>query len=386
MTRDITAAGSHQLRTAIFGMIVLALGMGVGRFFYTPMLPVMLAEGNLDFNQLSWIASANYAGYLAGSLLFSFGAFHHASRSRRMLLLAAITTGLLISAMALFIQPAIVIAVRFLAGIASAGMMIFGSMVVLAHTRSALVIASLYAGVGSGIILGNEYVITGLSHALTAKTLWLGAGAISSALLLLLVLFAPPDPGSPAAPAASAGESQVMHWWQLALLYGMAGFGYIIVATYLPLMANGLGMPALTAHLWSLVGLAIIPGCYGWLWAAHRWGILKCLSANLVIQGVCVALTLFGHSPLLLVLSCIGFGATFMGTTSLVMPLAKQLSVPGDINLLGVVTLTYGIGQVIGPLLASILQSGSSAATVWGAAALFMAAALCQWRLYKNRR
>ncbi|MDI5424927.1 YbfB/YjiJ family MFS transporter, partial [Salmonella enterica subsp. enterica serovar Kentucky] len=41
------------------------------------------------FNQLSWIASANYAGYLAGSLLFSFGLFHLPSRLRPMLLASA---------------------------------------------------------------------------------------------------------------------------------------------------------------------------------------------------------------------------------------------------------------------------------------------------------
>lgn len=63
-----------------------------------------------------------------------------------------------------------------------------------------------------------------------------------------------------------------MSWWLLAILYGLAGFGYIIVATYLPLMAKDAGSPLLTAHLWTLVGLSIVPGCFGWLWAAKRWG------------------------------------------------------------------------------------------------------------------
>ncbi|MCV5714791.1 YbfB/YjiJ family MFS transporter, partial [Escherichia coli] len=66
--------------TALFGMLVLTLGMGLGRFLYTPMLPVMLAEGEFSFCELSWIASGNYAGYLAGSLLFSFGVFDLFSR------------------------------------------------------------------------------------------------------------------------------------------------------------------------------------------------------------------------------------------------------------------------------------------------------------------
>jgi MFS family permease len=101
-----------------------------------------------------------------------------------------------------------------------------------------------------------------------------------------------------------------------------------------------------------------------------------------------VVLTLFSHSPLLLTLSCIGFGATFMGTTSLVMSFAKQLRAPKKINLLGVVTLTYGTGQIAGPLLTSALHSGSNAvtiATLYGAASLFIAAGISQFQSYKNK-
>lgn len=151
MVHDQSTPPRHPLFTALFGMMVLTLGMGIGRFLYTPMLPVMLAENQLTFNQLSWIASANYAGYLAGSLLFSFGVFHLPSRVRPMLLVSAITTAILILAMAIFTQPVVIILVRFLAGIASAGMMIFGSMIVLHHTRHPFVIAALFSGVGAGL-------------------------------------------------------------------------------------------------------------------------------------------------------------------------------------------------------------------------------------------
>lgn len=63
MDLDHNVIGHRQLSTAVFGMIVLTLGMGIGRFLYTPMLPVMLHEGIFNFSQLSLIASANYAGY-----------------------------------------------------------------------------------------------------------------------------------------------------------------------------------------------------------------------------------------------------------------------------------------------------------------------------------
>ncbi|WP_430506882.1 YbfB/YjiJ family MFS transporter, partial [Escherichia coli] len=94
---------------------------------------------------------------------------------RPMLLTSALATERLILAMASFTQPALVMLIRFLAGVASAGMMIFGSMIVLYHTRHPFVIAALFSGVGAGILLGNEYVISGLHFALSSHTLWLAA-------------------------------------------------------------------------------------------------------------------------------------------------------------------------------------------------------------------
>ncbi len=138
--------------TALFGMLVLTLGMGLGRFLYTPMLPVMLAEGEFSFSELSWIASGNYAGYLAGSLLFSFGAFHLPSRLRPFLLASALATGLLILAMAWLPPFLLVFIIRFLAGVASAGMLIFGSTLIMQHTRHPFVLAAYFLVLASGLL------------------------------------------------------------------------------------------------------------------------------------------------------------------------------------------------------------------------------------------
>ncbi len=341
--------------TALFGMLVLTLGMGLGRFLYTvltlgmglgrflytPMLPVMMAEGSFSFSQLSWIASGNYAGYLAGSLLFSFGAFHQPSRLRPFLLASALASGLLILAMAWLPPFILVLLIRVLAGVASAGMLIFGSTLIMQHTRHPFVLAALFSGVGIGIALGNEYVLAGLHFDLSSQTLWQGAGALSGMMLIALTLLMPSKKHAITPMPLAKTEQQIMSWWLLAILYGLAGFGYIIVATYLPLMAKDAGSPLLTAHLWTLVGLSIVPGCFGWLWAAKRWGALPCLTANLLVQAICVLLTLASDSPLLLIISSLGFGGTFMGTTSLVMTIARQLSVPGNLNLLGFVTSAF---------------------------------------------
>lgn len=105
MPQGSPRSNHHSIRIALFGLLVLTLGMGIGRFLYTPMLPVLLTEGQFTFSQLSWIASANYAGYLAGSLLFSFALFHQSSRLRPMLLASALATTGLITAMAFLPSP-----------------------------------------------------------------------------------------------------------------------------------------------------------------------------------------------------------------------------------------------------------------------------------------
>ena len=50
------------------GLLSLAVAMGIGRFAFTPMLPLMIREGQLDVAWGGWLAAANYAGYLAGAL------------------------------------------------------------------------------------------------------------------------------------------------------------------------------------------------------------------------------------------------------------------------------------------------------------------------------
>ena len=369
-----------NIRTAAYGVLLLALGVGISRFLYTPMLPKMLEEKIFTFPQLAWLASANYGGYLVGSLLFSWSGFHR-PRSQNMVFIFSVLSVVLLFAMAGVDRVNIALVVRFLAGLASAALMIFGSVTVLHHTNNHWVTASLFSGVGVGILLGNEYVNFGIALQLHAASLWLGAGVIGLILLVLLVILSPTAIAfTPESQQRPRRKSSVVGWWQLAIVYGLAGFGYIIVATFLPLISHQLANSVISQHLWSLVGLAIIPGCFFWLLMEHRFGITLSLIFNLILQAICVLLSLNGHSPLLLILRCLGFGFTFMGTTALVMPLAKKLPVPAGINLMALVTFTYGIGQVCGPLMTGLLQGQGDPlkiSIIAGAGALFIAALFC---------
>ena len=53
---------------AVSGLAALAVAIGIGRFAFTPILPMIQAGHGISVAQGGWLASANYLGYLAGSL------------------------------------------------------------------------------------------------------------------------------------------------------------------------------------------------------------------------------------------------------------------------------------------------------------------------------
>src|SRR5258705_13829301 len=53
---------------AIAGLLALAVAIGIGRFAFTPLLPMMQEDAGLSVADGGWLASANYAGYLLGAL------------------------------------------------------------------------------------------------------------------------------------------------------------------------------------------------------------------------------------------------------------------------------------------------------------------------------
>src|SRR5918993_2599612 len=66
---SITAAAPPSLFAVCgAGLLALAVAMGIGRFAFTPLLPLMVRAGSVDLAAGGWLAAANYAGYLLGAL------------------------------------------------------------------------------------------------------------------------------------------------------------------------------------------------------------------------------------------------------------------------------------------------------------------------------
>src|SRR6476620_10976669 len=111
-TPDDRAPAPPSWAIGLAGLLSLAVAMGIGRFAFTPMLPLMLQAGQVDVAAGGWIAAANYAGYLVGALTGWAGT--------RLAAIALGLTVLLTGAMAIPGPVAWWALLRFLGGVASA--------------------------------------------------------------------------------------------------------------------------------------------------------------------------------------------------------------------------------------------------------------------------
>lgn len=131
----------------------------------------------------------------------------------------------------------------------------------------------------------------------------------------------------------------------------LTGFCYAISMTYLPLaLAGQFNNASVRAHIWTLVGLAVMPSGFLWAWARARAGLLYPLALNLAMQGAGALLFLYSGSLAGQACGAALIGLTFMGRSALALPLAKVTPFPGNLPPERAMLLAYGLGLVLGPL------------------------------------
>ncbi|MBR7634167.1 YbfB/YjiJ family MFS transporter [Janthinobacterium lividum] len=374
-----------RLRAALAAAVILAIGMGFGRFAFTAIYPHMLKEGVLTLRDGSLAASANYAGYLLGAILAMRARAHSA---HRLSLWSVAGTALCLGVLALPMPVWLFVTVRGVAGVFSALAMVAASLWLLEQRRHARGAPLLYAGVGAGIAVSAELLVLASQLGWHSAGMWL----LLAGVTVLAGLAAAPviaaggqaTPDAPAQPAASVLAPVAP--WPLVLIYGLAGLGYIVTATYLPVLVKT-ALPGLnSAHVWAVFGLGAAPSCFLWYRLHERLGTRQALRLNLLLQALGVALPVLAPSATGYLLSAILVGGTFVGTVTIAMPAAQRAAVKAGkfgSNMMAIMTVVYGIGQIIGPVLAGSLyaQSHSFNSALLAAAGALLLAIVVSLRL-----
>ncbi|SDP17639.1 Uncharacterised MFS-type transporter YbfB [Ralstonia sp. 25mfcol4.1] len=375
-TRRDASAGK-SLGEAIAAALALAVAMGFGRFAFTGMYPLMVRDGAMSVATGSLAASANYAGYLVGALLAARIARDRAGFWSRVALGGTVVS---LAALALPLPDPLLIVVRFVAGVLSALALVSAASWLL-HVRGRHDGAPLmFSGVGIGIVVSAELIAMGNLAHWHSLALWLGLaiGALVLSALAWRVLGLEARTGD--APAAAAVPQGTLGPAALIVSYGLAGFGYIITATYLPLFVRDALGPIDPIHVWAVFGLGAAPSCFLWHAVHERLGTRRAMQWNLGVQAVGVVLPALSHTALAYLASAVLVGGTFMGTVTIAAPAARRLARKVRFNLFAVMTAAYGVGQIVGPLVSTALMHGSNnfgESLGVAAAALVIAATLC---------
>lgn len=366
----------------------LAAGMGVGRFVYTPILPLMHAQAGLSSSAGANLATANYVGYLAGALA---GILIPALVRSRLALRGSLVllTGSL-AAMPLTHSTAAWAALRLVAGAASALVFVIAASSLLGRLRGhpAHLPGWAFGGVGAGIALSGILVLVLRSVADWRAAWWASAG-LAAVLAAVAWKLRPDAPTAPAAgPVAAARPLAVVrpasegagnpgprtHRWFGVLLagYTLEGVGYIVAGTFLVAAIEQSSPGWAGSGAWVLVGLAAVPSSALWAWLGRHRSRPDLLCAALVIQAVGIALPALIGGVTAALISAFLFGATFLGVSTIALATGAHLRFPRSVALL---TAGYSVGQILGPLVVTpLLHHGYHQALLLASAVVLAAA------------
>jgi MFS family permease len=171
---------------------------------------------------------------------------------------------------------------------------------------------------------------------------------------------------------------------RLVAAYGLFGFGYVITATFVSVMART--TPSLTEiepYVWLVVGLSAAPSIYVWNLIAAKLGARRAFALACLVEAGGVAMTAVSTSPAIFLIGAALLGGTFMGITALGLAEGRRLTAEAGTSavrqMLATLTASFGLGQAAGPWIAGQLHgvTGSfQAPSIAAAIALVIAAAL----------
>ena len=368
ITSAATTLENRPLVFALTGTLSLAVAMGIGRVAFTPLMPMMLHDQVLDLPSASWLASANYFGYLLGALLCSLQPTLWSKRgwsplpSPPMVRGGLALTCLLTAMMAIDI-PTAWPWLRFLAGVVTAVAFVFTSSWCLGHLSRLHTPAAggiVYAGPGVGIAVSGLLASLMVQLEWHSRSGWLAFGLLAS-VMTAIVWRAYSTPDAELA-RASSGQVLVSHSGSvtekaaLTIAYGFAGFGYIITATFLPVIARtalpGSAWPDL---FWPMLGIGVAVGA---LIASRipshidqRWLLVGCY----LMQAVGIALSNWLPNLLGFAIGSILVGLPFTAITFFAMQVGRRLHPQAPSAIIGLLSASFGLCQIGGPPLAASL-------------------------------
>jgi MFS family permease len=346
-------------------------GLGFGRFAYPMLLPNMRASLVFNYIEMGLLSGSIMLGYLLFSLI---GGILATRFGPRRIVIASLLCGSIsmffISRLSDFLP---LLFFTFAMGGGGAGSHISITTLPMAwfeERRLGRALGIVTGGTGLGII------VTGLllPHLLSqwGREAWRLCWSVLALITFLvaaigwillrekpaLMTLLPSSAEECKESISSKGEGDRIALHAIFIVYFIFGFAYNIYATYfVAYMVEEIGVTEKTAgDIWAIFGWMCMLSGLIWGFLSDRLGRRKALLWNNGVISLSILLPLLLHQPLFLGLSAFLFGATFLGTVTVIAAAIGDQVVEKRATVYGWVTLIHGTGQFVGTTLGGYLK------------------------------
>ena len=355
------ANNRDKTKVLFSGIASLVLSVGIARFAYTPMLPILQSQTGLSHSAGAWLASINYIGYFIGVMLVS--SIHNIQLKdkcyRLSMILAVVATLLMASSQNLWVWGTLML----LSGISSTGGILMSSGLVLnwlLTNRRGTKLGFHFSGIGIGIVIAALLPEIGHNY-LGWKQLYIAYGILSVVLLYPALAWLP-KPNQTLAQNKQQNHLEKVppasYLRTLKLGYFCAGVGYVVSATFIVAIVNSaLGNNSQGYLVFILLGAAAAPSPLIWDKLSHRFGNLNALILAFLLQTVGILLPAINSSLFTLLVSAILFGNTFIAIVSIVMTMSGHYYPSNPAKMMAKMTISYSFAQIIAPMVVALMAA-----------------------------
>lgn len=370
-----------MLRPAlIFAISAMFLGLGLGRFAFSPLIPELVGKGWLDVAAAQAIGAANLVGYFVGALLAKSALRFTSERT-----LCGLSGALVVFSYGMFLLPfgmGWFWVARFLAGAGGALLMVVataaaGRQLVMLDRKQLQ--PMVFLGIGLGALFAALCLPQLLSYGIAASivALMIFSGVALGALCMNSGFLS-----RDRIQEASSGQRMSSIGWPISLIllaYGCDALGFVMHTVYLPdMLRRAYGhTEGQVGMSWAFFGIG---ACLGPAFVMLLRRVLSALNALWVafaLKAAGVMLVLLASDPFTASLSLFIVGMLTPGIVILTSGALSSSSSPERyFGLWAGGTALFALCQMIsGMVIAAISGEGYGIALILSVAALLLGAA-----------
>ncbi|WP_198535459.1 YbfB/YjiJ family MFS transporter [Salinivibrio kushneri] len=331
------------------------VGIGVARFAYTPIIPVLVEANWFTATEAAYLGAANLLGYLGGAI----GAHTLSERYKLRYVLGGAYIAVALSFF-LCLSPigfAWFFIWRFVSGFAGATLMVVGPSLALSSTPASqrpATGAMVFTGIGVGAFLSATAIPLFLNVGLVLA--WTGLGGLAVAAGLVADRAFAGLKSLPAIPHAGNGSEGLTaaQKWSIGIVmvaYAMDGVGFVPHTVFwVDYLAREVGMgQTIASFQWAVLGVGAVFGPFIAGRATKKFGWHGALLSGFLAKSIATALPVISVSMASITVSSFIVGAMIPGIVALTAGRLSEIMGPaGHKKIWGMATAMFAAFQAAG--------------------------------------